>query len=427
MKEARMKRKLVSLALAAAMAGLLLQGCQSAAESAGGSGTATSTASSMAASASSDMTSGASAGTGLTKENLKVGFVYVGDDTDQGYTSNFMDGTDELKTDLGLSDDQIIEKTNIPESSECETALRELAEAGCNIIFATSFGFEDYVEQVAPDYPDIQFCHATGYQCATDDLDNTHNYFPQIYQARYLTGIIAGMKTKTNKLGYVAAMPFSEVESGYSAFYLGAKSVNPDVTMEVQFTNSWNDPNLEAQLAQALIDDGCDVLGQHADSAATATTAEAAGVWQIAYNSDMIDKAPNASITGCRCDWGAYEKEAVQDLLDGKAIPQDWTGGLSENAVTLTAYNDALMPEGAADAVEAAKQKIISGELNVFDCSTFTINGGQTPTSYKNDFGTEFVIDGVFREQDPDVGGSSPAWPASEGSAWNIDGITVKS
>jgi basic membrane protein A len=364
---------------------------------------------------------GADEAAGISKDDIKVGFIYVGDDTDQGYTSNFMDGTKELIEELGLREDQVIEKTNVSEDSACETALKELAEAGCNIIFATSFGFEDYVEAVAPDYPDIEFCHATGYQCATDDLENTHNYFPQIYQARYLTGIIAGLKTESNKLGYVAAMPFSEVISGYTAFYLGAKSVNPDVTMEVIYTNSWNDPNLESQAAQALCDDGCDVLGQHADSAATATVAEKNGKWQIAYNSDMIDKAPNASITGCRCDWGAFEKFAVNAVINGEEIPQDWTGGLAEEAVALTPFNDALMPEGAAEKLEEAKAAILDGSLNVFDTSAFTV-GGEEMTSYVNDFDVEFIADGYFHEQDPEVGGSSPAFP----SDWIVDGITVK-
>ena len=229
------------------------------------------------------------------------------------------------------------------------------------------------------------------------------------------------MKTETNKIGYVAAMPFSEVMSGYTAFYLGAKSVNPDVEMEVQYTNSWNDPNMEAQVAQALIDDGCDVLGQHADSAATATVAEKNGAWQIAYNSDMIDKAPNASITGCRCDWAAFEKMAVQAVIDGGEIPQDWTGGLSEDAVVLTPYNDDLMPEGAADQVEEAKAAIMEGSLNVFDTSVFTV-GGEEMTTYVNDFDVEFISDGCFHEQEAGVGGSSPAWP----SDWIVDGITVK-
>lgn len=392
-----MKKKMLALILCISMVGVLLVGCGK-----------------KDGSSSSD-------GSSLTKDNIKVGFIYVGDDSDQGYTSNFIDGTKEMMETIGLSSSQVIEKTNVSEDSACETALKELAEEGCNIIFATSFGFEDFVQQVAPDYPDIQFCHATGYQCASDDLDNTHNYFPQIYQARYLTGIIAGMTTKTNKLGYVAALPFSEVISGYTAFYLGAKSVNPNVTMEVQYTNTWNDANLEAQLAQALIDDGCDVLGQHCDSAAPATTAEKAGVWQIGYNTAMVDKAPAASLTSCRCDWGAYATYAVKCLLDGEEIAQDWSEGLNDDAVVITEYNSDLVTSDMIAAVDEAKEKILNGELNVFDTSTFTV-GGKTMDSYENDFGVEFVKDGAFHEQDAAYGGSSPAWP----SDWIVDGITVK-
>ena len=419
-----MKKKVLGMVLSLTMVSSMMVGCTSAADQAASSTDSSSTSESSEAASSEDEASESSStasGNGIAVEDLKVGFVYVGDETDQGYTANFMQGTDELQEKLGLSDDQIIEKVNIPETSECETALRELAEAGCNIIFATSFGFEDFVEEVAPDYPDIQFCHATGYQSANDDLDNTHNYFPQIYEARYLTGIIAGLKTQTNKIGYVAAFPYSEPMSGYTAFYLGAKSVNPDVEMEVMYTNSWNDPTQEAQLAQALIDDGCDVLGQHADSTATATTCEKNGVWSIGYNSDMISRAPGASITSCRCDWGAYAIYACEALLNGEEIAQDWTGGLNEGAVIVCDYNEDLMPEGAADAVAEAEEKIKSGDLHVFDTSTFTV-GGEEMTTYTNDNGVEFIEDGYFHEQDPDYGGSSPAWP----SDWVIDGITVK-
>ena len=159
-----------------------------------------------------------------------------------GYTYNHDVGTKEMQQALGLSDSQIINKFNVPEGAECDTALRELVDAGCNIIFATSFGFEDYVLEVAKEYPDVQFCHATGYKAASSELPNMHNYFASIYEARYLAGIAAGLKTETNKLGYVAAFPFAEVISGYTAFYLGAKSVNPDVTMQDHVHYSWNDP-----------------------------------------------------------------------------------------------------------------------------------------------------------------------------------------
>ena len=235
------------------------------------------------------------AGETLTAENIKVGFVHVSDPSDMGYTYNHHEGTLTMQSVLGLSDDQIINKFNVPEGAECDTALRELVDAGCNIIFATSFGFEDYVKEVAAEYPEVQFCHATGYQAASSGLSNMHNYFASIYEARYLAGIAAGLKTESNKLGYVAAFPFAEVISGYTAFYLGAKSVNPDVTMEIKYTNSWNDPTVEAQVAKALIEKGCDVISQHSDSTAPATTAEDNGVWQVGYNNDMIDAAPKAS------------------------------------------------------------------------------------------------------------------------------------
>ena len=202
-----------------------------------------------------------------------------------------------MQETFGLRDEQIINMYNTPESSACDTAIRELIEKGCNIIFATSFGFEDYMKAAAAEYPDIEFCHATGYQAQGAGLDNFHNYFGNIYEARYLSGIAAGLKTQTNKLGYVAAMPYAECISGFDAFYLGALSVNPDVTMEVIYTNDWNDPSAEAQAAQALIDSGCDVIGQHCDSTAPMTTAEANGVWGVGYNSDMIEAAPNAVLT----------------------------------------------------------------------------------------------------------------------------------
>lgn len=218
-------------------------------------------------------------GEGIPLDEIKLGFVHVSDPSDMGYTYNHDKGTQKMKEDLGLRDDQIINKYNTPEGAECETAVRELVEAGCNLIFCTSFGHEDYMLLVAEEYPDVQFCHATGYKAASSGLDNVHNYFGRIYQARYLSGIAAGLRTETNKLGYVSAMPFAECISGYTAFYLGAKSVNPDVTMMVGYTNSWNDPTVESQVAQSLIDAGCDVICQHADSTATQTTAEANGVW----------------------------------------------------------------------------------------------------------------------------------------------------
>lgn len=302
----------------------------------------------------------------IAKEDIKVGFVHISDPSDMGYTYNQDLGTKEMQEALGLRDDQIINKYNVAEDASCDTALRELVDSGCNIIFATSFGFEDYVKEVAAEYPEIQFCHATGYQAADSGLDNFHNYFASIYEGRYLAGIAAGMKTETNKLGYVAAFPFAEVISGYTAFYLGAKSVNPDVTMDIMYTNSWNDPTVESQVAKALIDRGCDVISQHSDSTAPATTAEENGVWQVGYNNDMIEAAPEASLISPRIDWGIYVTEAVQAVIDGEPIPVNWCKGYADGAVYLSPLNTAIAAEGTQEAIDAAAQAIVSGELHVF-------------------------------------------------------------
>ncbi len=311
----------------------------------------------------------------LSLANIKIGFVHITDPSDMGYTYNHDLGTQKMQKELGLKDDQIINKFNTTEDQACENALKELAEQGCNIIFATSFGFEDYVIKVAKDYPNIQFCHATGYKAASSGLKNVHNYFGKIYQARYLSGIAAGLKTKKNQLGYVGAFPFPEVISGFTAFYLGAKSVNPDVKMTVKYTHSWNNPTLEAQLAQALIDEGCDVLGQHCDSTAPATTAEAAGVFHVGYNSDMRGAAPNASLTSAVWDWSRYLVFAINKLIAGEEIPVDWGEGLAEGVCDVSPLNDAIVAPGTADKIEEARAKIVSGDWDVFTGPLVDVKG----------------------------------------------------
>ena len=306
------------------------------------------------------------AGDGVTLDNIKLGFVHITDPSDMGYTYNHNLGTEKMQRELGLRDDQIINKFNTPEDAECEAALRELVEQGCHIIFATSFGFEDYVMTVAAEFPDVEFCHASGYQCALSDMPNTHNYFGKIYQARYLSGIAAGLKTENNQLGYVNAFPFAECIQGFTGFYLGAKSVNPDVKMKVMNTWSWNDPQKEAQAAKSLIELGCDVLGQHCDSTAPATAAEAEGIFHVGYNSDMIDAAPNATLTSAIWDWSRYLELAVTNYVEGKAIPKDWGEGLKEGAVDISRLNEALIAEGTAEAIEEARAKILSGDWDVF-------------------------------------------------------------
>jgi basic membrane protein A len=274
---------------------------------------------------------------GIPKDKLKIGFIHISDPSDKGYTYNHDLGTRKMAENLGLSQDQIVNKYNVGEDDSCATAINECIEAGCQAIFATSFGFGDYMQEAAAAHPEIQFFHATGAGAAASGLKNFHNYFVAIYEARYLAGIAAGMKLnelKATKLGYVAAFPFAEVISGFTAFYLGAKSVCPDATMDVIYTNSWNDPVLEAQVAQKLIDGGCKVISQHSDSTAPATTAEKNKVFQVGYNADMIEAAPNASLISARADWSVYLTYAVQSVIDGKEIPADWCQGLKQGAVS---------------------------------------------------------------------------------------------
>jgi basic membrane protein A len=348
----------------------------------------------------------ASAEEAVTLANIKIGFVHVSDPSDMGYTYNHDLGTQKMVAELGLSEDQVINKYNIPESDECADAIQELIDDGCNIIFATSFGFESYMLAAAAENPDVEFCHATGYQAAGSGLANMHNYFGKIFQARYLSGIVAGEKTLetgNNMLGYVAAMPFAEVISGYTSFYLGAKSVNPDVTMKVMYTNSWNDPTKEAQVAQALVDAGCGVISQHCDSTATATTCENNGVFHVGYNSSMISVAPNASLTSAVWDWSKYLIYAVNCVLSGEAIATDWAGDLASGMCALSEINETIAAPGTAEAVATASEAIISGELQVF---AGPLTG--TGTNYDGSVATIDLAEGEFFDESSTQ--SAPSW-----------------
>ena len=371
--------------LAAGMAAVMCLGmaaCSGGSESSAPASEAPASAADTAA-ASSEASSESSALTPVAKEDLKIGFVHISDPSDKGYTYNHDLGTQKMVMDLGLNEDQIINKYYTAEGDATTTALQELVDQGCQIIFATSFGFEPYVVEMAKAHPEIQFCHATGEQAAEVNLPNYHNYFTGIHEVRYLTGIAAGMKLNElgeTKLGYVAAFPYAECISAYSAFYLGAKSVCPEATMDVIYTQQWNDPTTEAQVAQKLIDSGCVVLGQDADSTATATTAENNGVFQVGYNSDMIEAAPKASLISARSDWSIYLDYAVQCVIDGKAIDTDWCQGLADGAVYLSPLNTDIAAEGTQEALDEATEKIKSGELEVFAGplkGTNTVEGGE--------------------------------------------------
>lgn len=351
---------------------------------------------------------------GIAKEDLKIGFIHISDPSDMGYTYNHDLGTKGMVEKLGLKEDQIINKYNIGEDESCPTAINELIEAGCQIIFATSFGHGDYMKEAAKENPDIQFCHATGDAAVNAGLSNFHNYFTSIYEARYLAGIAAGMKLKElneTKLGYVAAFECAEVVSGLTAFYLGAKSVNPDVTMDVIYTNSWHDPIAEAQVAQTLIDGGAKVISQHSDSTAPATTAETNGVFQVGYNADMIEAAPNASLVSARSDWSIYLIFAVESMINGTEIPTDWCQGLAEGAVYLSKLNTDIAAPGTQEAIDKATDGIKKGEIHVF----------AGPLSGKGyNWGTEGTIEvaeGEFFEESKKQ--SAPYW------YYIIDGVNV--
>ncbi len=312
----------------------------------------------------------------IAKEDLKIGVLHINDSSDQGYTYNHEAGYLKAMEELGLdTETQYVPKYHIGEDDKCATAIQELIEAGCNIIFATSYGHGPYVLEAATQHPEVQFCHATGELAVTAGLPNLHNYFAQIEEARYLAGIAAGLNTKVNKLGYVAAKPFAEVISGFTAFFLGARSVNPDVTMEVIYTNEWSSATLEAQAAQALIDMGCDVISQHSDTTSPATTAEAGGVLHVGYNNDMIPAAPNASLISARIDWSHYMKYALECMMSGEPIATDWTQGWAERTVYLSPLNTAIAAEGTQEAIDAAAAKFDDGSLHVWQGPLYDSEG----------------------------------------------------
>ena len=376
-------------------------------------------------------------GDGVAKEDLKVGIIYIGDEN-EGYSAAHMAGIDEMVENLGLEEDQVIEKTLIGENEAAYDAAADLADQGCQIVFANSFGHETYVLQAAGEYPEVQFCHATGTQAKASGLANMHNYFTNIYESRYVSGVVAGLKLNEMieageitedqaKMGYVGAFPYAEVISGYTSFYLGAKSVCPAVTMEVKYTNSWASFDLEKECADALISDGCVLISQHADTTGAPTACEAAGVPCVGYNMerllpgvpcvgyniDMTSVAPNTALTSASINWGVYYTYAVQCMLDGTEIDVDWCKGFAEGADKLTPLNEKTVAEGTEEKVKEVEDAIIDGSLHVFDTSTFTVDGKEV-TTYEKD-GTEYVSDGYFHESEF---GSAPAFDLA------IDGIT---
>ena len=354
---------------------------------------------------------------GADLSNIKIGFIFLHDENST-YDKNFIDAAKEVQKELGLSDDQVIIKTNIPEGNECYEAAADLADQGCSIVFADSFGHEPFMLKAAKEFPDVQFCHATGTTAHTENLPNFHNAFASIYEGRYLAGIAAGMKlnemieageftAEEAKIGYVGAFTYAEVISGYSSFFLGARSVCPSVTMEVQFTGSWYDEALEKEAATKLLNDDCKLISQHADSMGAPTACENAGVPNISYNGSTKDACPNTFIVSSKINWAPYFKYIIACVAKGEAIDTDWCMGIEEGSVELTEVNEAVAAKGTKEAIEEAKAKLASGELHVFDASTFTVEGKaldsymadvDTDEAYTPD--TEVISDGYFHESE---------------------------
>ena len=377
-------KKLLSILLAGAMA-LSLAAC--------GGDTGASTG--EPASASTGTSESASATGGIPKDEIKVGVIHLSDPAEgSGYTYTHDQGIIGMQQNLGLRDDQIVRKISVDDTDAAavETAITECVEEGCNIIFATSWGYMDTCEALAEEFPDVIFSHGTGYK---SNGTNFNNYFGRIYQARYLSGIIAGMKTETNKIGYVAAMgqENGEVTSGCNAFAMGVASVNPDAEVYVSVTNSWFDPEGEKQAAERLIAEGCDVIGQHCDTPNPQTAAEEHGVWGVGYNSDMTKDAPGATLTSVMWDWSVYYTKAVQNVIDGTWVAgekvDNYFGDMADGLVTLGEFNSDLVTDEMIAKVEEVKAQIVSGEWDVFDGKTEIMdNEGNAHTLEGADYGS---------------------------------------
>ncbi len=351
-------------------------------------------------------------------KTVKVGLICIGDENDQGYTYNFIRGKEAATEALEAKGIHVewVPKFNVGEDSTCEDANVELAEEGCDLIINNSFGFEPHMLKVAPDYEDIQFVACTNQASWQDDLPNTHNAFANIYEGRYVAGVAAGMKLQeliengTIKpeeamIGYVGAYSFAEVISGFTAYYLGAKSVCPSVTMKVKFVGSWSNPTEESNAASALADMGCKIISQHSDNTTPATMAQSKGAFHTGYNNDMSGVAPEASIIGTRIDWAPYFEYIIEAVANGEEFDQDWCHGLDEGAVAMTPLNEKIAAPGTAEKLAEVEKAIVDGELKVFDTKTFTVEGKELTNAFALDTDGDFtpdseeaVFDGAFHE-----------------------------
>ena len=348
------------------------------------------------------------------EKELTFGFIFLHDENST-YDRNFMEGAKAACEAKGVN---YLEKVGIPETNECYEAAADLVDRGADIVFADSFGHESFILQAAKEFPNVTFSHATGTMAHTENLPNFKNAFASIYEGRYLAGVAAGLKLNEMiaagkitadqaKMGYVGAFTYAEVISGYTSFYLGAKSVCPTVTMEVQFTGSWYDEALEKEAAQTLLGNGCVLISQHADSMGAPTACEEAGVPDVSYNGSTVAACPNTFIISSRINWQPYFEYLIDCARNGQQAATDWTGTIATGSVELSEINDKAAAAGTKEAIEAAKAGLANGSVHVFDTATFTVEGQQlssfmadvdTDEAYTPD--TEVIKDGYFHESE---------------------------
>ena len=347
-------------------------------------------------------------------KDFKAGFIFLHDENST-YDLNFINAAKQACENLGVTP---ILKTNIDESNDCYEAAADLVDSGCGFVFADSFGHESFMIQAAKEFPDVQFAHATGTRAHTENLPNYANAFASIYEGRYLAGVAAGLKlnqmieegkitAEEAKIGYVGAFTYAEVISGYTSFYLGAKSICPSATMEVQFTGSWYDETAEKEAATLLINDKCVLISQHADSMGAPTACETAGVPNVSYNGSTQSACPNTFIVSSRIDWTPYLEYAIKAAMEGKEVDKDWTGTLATASVVLTDVNETAAAPGTVEKIEEVKAGLEDGSIHVFDTANFTVGGEKldsymadvyTDEAYQGD--TEVISDGYFHESE---------------------------
>lgn len=367
--------------------------------------------------------------------DFKIGMICLHDENST-YDNNFIQALRQVQKDLGLSDDQVVIVTNIGEDSSCYDAAVDLAKnKGCKVIFADSFGHESFMKQAAQEYPEVQFCHATGTSGKIANIENFHNAFASIYEGRYLAGIAAGLKlnemiaagkitAEQAVIGYVGAFTYAEVISGMTSFYLGARSVCPSATMKVRYTGSWYDQAKEQEAATALIEkDKCVLISQHADSLGAPTACELAGVPNVSYNGSTYSAGETTFIISSAINWAPYFQYIIETVVKGEAIALDWCGTIATNSVVLSGVNQDVAADGTIEKINEAIKALEAGTLHVFDTANFTVDG-KTLTEYLADVDgdytgeTNVIHDGYFDESNAVDFRSAPYFDII------IDGVT---